>query len=402
MLLSDVRILSACALALLPVSATATVSSDCASVDGQYSIDANLQPGDVVSMPRIVSQGSYGIPVGQWNITNVATGENHSFYEDGQSFTIQQAGRYRVTEWSGVYHFAIHCTPAAAVSGIKASNLSRVTATTTLTTALDHVADLRFDHNGNGTGTAVSRDAGFLSTATSGQGTYHAWSHLTARRINGGNLQEVASLSFGLDKETVPGTYLGLLVQHVSLQQQIGTTEEQIDATSVGSYFGTRLGAAELGGYVTFGQPLYRLSTDRFRSRRAALGLRLRSKHVRGTLAYQPFFGFSASQEKLPAYASGSGIIAAQKHSHRSLEIGTRITWAPASPATWIPFAIFAVESVRNETRLGHDEFVAARIGVGVTAHLAENGQARFHVERGRTSSDARDLSLHASVNLNF
>jgi hypothetical protein len=254
-------------------------------------------------------------------------------------------------------------------------------------------------------GNTASRGLTFLST--NGHGgvaqPLNAWVSLGVRsyfdRLEG----ETTHLTFGADYSLSGSTIVGAMVgiDQTSLENNAGQSTDS-DSLLVGLY-----GAHTYGGALTIEAYLAHASVDydipggaSFDTDRNLAGLTLSGQYTLAVGTVAPRARLWGTWEDFP-----TGIAGLVGGSSKQLQasIGAEILYNGVLPGTALaPFASLDLEyGYINEVGLASDNFLAPRLGLGLTGALG-GGSFFAAVDVGRSASDVTDVGLDLIFEMSF
>lgn len=259
-------------------------------------------------------------------------------------------------------------------------------------------------------GNVVTQNSVFVSSNNLSYGTsqletpeFNAWFSLDGRRYDGDTDGSEVNFTFGGDRQIGADTIIGGYLSYGRQELTTGGTTTEALSPAVGAYLSVGLAQGLfVDANVGYANPNYTIGTAEFAADRWFGAVSL-SGRIDGTKArYAPFISLQSVKENQPAYAGGSGAVAANTVTSHVGSVGVRIdaqeTWGSGIK----PYVSVAVDFGKTtDSAGGEDDYVSPRLGLGLSA-LTGRGLLRFDVDAGKVSSATRDIGANVSYELKF
>lgn len=301
---------------------------------------------------------------------------------------------------AGPFTITTTCTPSG-TSGDSARTTGGAAAggasTTSIGGGINNAVGNRFGSGGN---IDASQDRIFLSTRGEDSALVF-WTSLEGRSFDGGVNGSGIDLTLGADIELTPDLILGGILSWGDYNLTVGATTVDVDGLTIGAYVAQRLSSTStFDAYLTYSEPDYLISGTAYTAERWAGAAKMSVDYTMGSVDVRSFGSMSFLREEHPAAVISGTPVAARQVSSLTGSLGSKATYATASP--WTPYASLAADfTLFDDGTNGTAKSVSPRIGFGASYDTATT-TFQFDFDAGEPFKGTRDYGVRLRYEIRF
>jgi len=264
-------------------------------------------------------------------------------------------------------------------------------------------------HFGTGPSNTTDTTQLFISTQNSTNSKMetpelNVWVLAEVRSYSSGFGGYTADIVIGADKLFSDHHLAGVLLAFGRGDISDATSSAVVNAPAIGTYFAREFTEnLILDGYISYARPEYDTDGATFKSDRVSLAMSLSGEFSIDKATVMPFARLSGYNESKPGFTGTGGAVASNNIEGYTAALGTTVVAKDAVFDTnMTPYLSVAVDyGYWNSTTNGADEFIAPRLGIGMSGAVG-TGFLTLDLDHGKVTSNTYDVGLRAAYEFDF